>query len=123
VASTLNAVGARLCHSTNTVSSSKLAGQFMDEFRNEADSMKPQKAINCVLHQQDKFPNGQHHHKVFGFPFSQHLCPRETQLVVSLFKTLLSQKYGNVLDIGGELNLTLSKPKVGVLCHNIALRI
>jgi len=93
----------------------------MEAFQNEADSMKPEKAIYCVLHRQDKFPNGQHYHKIFGFPISQHPCPRETQLVVSLFKALLSQKYANVVDIGGGLNLTLPKPKVGILCYSLVL--
>jgi len=109
----LNALGARLLHATNTISSSTLASQFMEVFRNEAGSMKPEKAIYCVLHQQDEFPHFQHHHKLFGFPFSQHTCPRETQLVVSLFKASLLRPYSNVL----QPSVAAIEPEVSILCH------
>jgi hypothetical protein len=72
-------------------SSSKLAGQFMEVLQDEAGSMKAEKAIHYVLHQQDEVQNFQHHQKLFGFPFSQDSCPGEAQLVVSLFKALLSK--------------------------------
>ena len=51
-----------------------------------------------------------HHHKLFGFSFSQHTCPRETELVVSLFKALLLQGFSYVLGPTVE-------PKVSILCH------
>src|SRR5882757_1965811 len=55
--------------------------------------MKAEKTMYCVLHEQDEFLKVEHHHKILGFPFSQYSCPRETELVVSLIKALLSQ-YG-----------------------------
>ena len=91
MASTLNAGGAMLWHSANGLSSSTLAGQFMEVFQDEADLMKPEKAIHCVLHEQDEFLKVQHHHKILGFRFSQYSCPRETELVVSLLQALLSE--------------------------------
>jgi len=99
IAAALNTLGARLLHATNTISSSSLAGQFIEVFQNEAGSMKPGKAIYCVLHQQDEFPHLQHHHQLFGFSFSQHTCPRETQLVVSLFKASLFSPFGEILSL------------------------
>jgi hypothetical protein len=75
----------------SALSSAKLAGQFMEVLQDEAGSMKAEKAIRCVLHQQDELGNFQHHQKLFGFPFSRHSCPGEAQLVVSLFKALLSR--------------------------------
>jgi len=74
IATVLNTLGARLLHAINTISSSMLAGQFMEALQDEADSMKPEKAIYCVLHQQDEFPHLHHHNKLFGFSFSQHTC-------------------------------------------------
>ena len=114
IATMLNTLGARLLHATNTISSSMLASQFMEVIQNEAGSMKPEKAIYCVLHQQDEFPYLQHHHKLFGFSFSQHTCPRETELVVSLFKALLLQRFSYVL---GPTVAEL-EPMVSILCRN-----
>ena len=113
IATVLNALGARLLHATNNISSSTLAGQLMEVFQNEAGSMKPEKAIYCVLHQQDELPHLQHHHKLFGFPFSQYACPRETQLVVSLFKAALLQPIGGIL----KPVVPGMEPKVSLLCH------
>jgi len=75
--------------------------------------MKPGKAIYCVLHQQDEFPHLQHHNKLFGFSFSQHTCPRENQLVMSLFKASLFQPYGDVLGPP----VAAIEPKVSILYH------
>jgi hypothetical protein len=82
----------------STLSSSKLAGQFMEVLQDEAGSMKPQKAISCILHQQDELGNFQHHQKLFGFPFSHDSCPGEAQLVISLLKALLSRMPHNTPD-------------------------
>jgi hypothetical protein len=46
MASTLNTGGAKLLNSANAVSSSILAGQFIQIFQNEAESMKPEKVVN-----------------------------------------------------------------------------
>jgi len=75
--------------------------------------MKPEKAIYCVLHQQDEFPHFQHHHGLFGFPFSQYTCPRETQLVVSLFKASLLRPYSNVL----QPSVAAIEPEVSILYY------
>jgi len=91
VASVLNAAGARLRHSMSTLSSSKLAGQFMEVLQDEGGSMKAEKALYCAWHQQDELRNFQHHQRLFGFRFSQDSCPGEAQLVVSLLKALLSK--------------------------------
>jgi len=112
IATALNTLGARLLHATNTISSSTLAGQFMEVFQNEAGSMKPEKAIYCVLHQQDEFPHLQHHHKLFGFPFSQHTCPRETQLAVSPFKALFRPSGYGLWPAAAVI-----EPTVSILCH------
>ena len=112
IASALNVLGARLLHATDAISSSTLAGQFMEVFQNEAGSMKPEKAIYCVLHKQDEFPHLQHHHKLFGFSFSQHTCPREAQLVVSLFKASLSGFYEL-----SERKRASMRPNVSILYH------
>ena len=113
IATVLNTLGARLLHATNNISSSMLASHFMEGIQNEAGSTKPEKAIYCVLHQQDEFPHFQHHHKLFGFPFSQHTCPRETQLVVSLFRPSLLGPLRDVL----EPAATSIEPMVSMLCH------
>jgi hypothetical protein len=91
VASVLNAAGARLWYSMSALSSSKLAGQFMEVLKDETGSMKAEKALYCAWHQQDELRNFQHHQKSFGFRFSQDSCPGEAQLVVSLFQALLSK--------------------------------
>jgi hypothetical protein len=69
------------------ISSSTVAGQFMEELQGEVDSMKPVKAIQCSLHEL----NIPHHHQILGFSLSQYSCPEGTQLVTSLLKTLLSK--------------------------------
>jgi len=74
--------------------------------------MKPGKALYCVLHQQGEFPYLQYHHKLFGFSFSQHTCPRETQLVVSLFKASLSSQFGYL-----QLRPVAAKSVVSILYH------
>jgi hypothetical protein len=75
----------------SALSSAKLAGQFVEVLQDEAGSMKAEKSIRCVLHQQDELGKFQHHQKLFGFPFLQGSCPGEAELVVSLFKALQSK--------------------------------
>jgi hypothetical protein len=87
VACTLNTGGVRLWQSANAISSSTLAGQFMEELQGEVDSMKPMKAIQCSLFEL----NIPHHHQIRGFPLSHYSCPEGTQVVTRLLKTLLSK--------------------------------
>jgi hypothetical protein len=87
VACTLNTGGVRLWQSANAISSSTVAGQFMEEFQSEVDSMKPVKAIQCSLYEL----NIPHDHQIRGFPLSNYSCPEGTQRVTSLFKALLSK--------------------------------
>jgi hypothetical protein len=63
----------------------------MKVFQDEVDSMKPEKAIYCTLHEQGQYPTIQHHYKIYGFPFSQYSCSMEAQMVVNLLTTLLSK--------------------------------
>jgi hypothetical protein len=86
VACTLNNSGVRLWQSANGISSSTVAGQFMEVFQGEVDSMKPVKTIQCSLYEL----NIPHRHQILGFSVSQHSCPEGTQLVASLLKTLFS---------------------------------
>ena len=98
VAGILNAARAGLLHTTtDAISSSKFGGQIMGIFQDEASSMNPERTIHCVLHQQDESPNLRYHHKNLGSPLSPYSCPRETQLVASLFRALLSQANTNAL--------------------------
>jgi hypothetical protein len=87
VACTLNTGGVRLWQSANAISSSTVAGQFMEELQGEVDSMKPVKAIQCSLFELS-IP---HRHQIRGFPLSQYSCPEGTQVVIRLLKTLLSK--------------------------------
>jgi hypothetical protein len=87
VASTLNTSGVRLWQSAKAISSSTIAGQFMEELQGEVDSMKPVKAVQCLLYEL----NIPHRHQIRGFSLSQYSCPEGTQLVISLLKTLLSK--------------------------------
>jgi hypothetical protein len=87
VACTLNTSGVRLWQSANAISSSNVAGQFMEELQGEVDSMKPVKAIQCSLYKL----NIPHHHQIRGFSLSQYSCPEGNRLVASLLKTLLSK--------------------------------
>jgi hypothetical protein len=91
VAYTLNTSGVQLWQSANAISSSTVAGQFMEEFQSEVDSMKPVKAIQCSLYEL----NIPHRHQIRGFSLSQYSCPEGAQLVTSLFKTLLSKSDRN----------------------------
>ena len=63
----------------------------MEEFLDQVDPIKFERAVFCVLHQEDTHPEVRHHHKILGFPFMQYSCPRETQLVMSLLTALLSR--------------------------------
>jgi hypothetical protein len=90
VASLLNAGGTKLLHLANGVSSSIVAGQFMKVFQDEVDSMKAEKVVYCALHEQGEYPTIRHHYKILGFPFSEHSCSMEAQIVVTLLTTLLS---------------------------------
>jgi hypothetical protein len=119
VAGVLNATGARLRHSICALSSAKLAGQFMEVLQDEASSMNPEKATHCVLHQQDELGNFQHHEKLFGFPFSQDSCPGEVQLVVSLFKALLSRTRPSILDLHRDFDSLTHEYWVGHLSPQI----
>jgi hypothetical protein len=85
VACTLNASGVRLWKSANAISSSTVAGQFMEVFQGELDSMKPVKAIQSSLYE-SKIP---HRHQITGFSLAQYPCPEGTKLVTSLLKALL----------------------------------
>jgi hypothetical protein len=91
VASSQNAGGAKLWHLASAISSSIVAGQVMKVFQDEVDSMKPEQAVYCTLHEQGEYPTIQHHHKILGFPFSQDSCSMEAQMVVNLVTALLSR--------------------------------
>jgi len=86
----MNAGGARLWHSIDGVSSSTLATKFLEAFQDEIGSVKTEKVIYCVYHKQDG-PQNVHHGKLFGFPFSENSCAWECELVVTLFKALVSR--------------------------------
>jgi hypothetical protein len=73
--------------SANVISSSTVAGQFMEELQGEVDPTKPVKAIQCLLYEL----NILHRQKIRGFSLSQYSCPEGTRLVTSLLKTLLSK--------------------------------
>jgi len=87
----------------------------VEVFQDEADLMKAEKTMYCVLHEQDEFLKVQHHHKILGFPFSQYSCPRETELVVSLLKALLSH-YGTA---SSQREIRPAVYKVHILCLTI----
>jgi hypothetical protein len=59
----------------------------MEELQGEVDSMKPVKAIQCLLYKL----NIPHRHQIRGFSLSQYSCPEGNRLVTSLLKTLLSK--------------------------------
>jgi hypothetical protein len=74
------------------MSSSKLSGQFMEVFLEEADLIKAERVGEyCALHEQDVPPNIQHPPEILGFRFSQCFCPSRTQMVVTLLEALLSR--------------------------------
>jgi hypothetical protein len=101
VACILNTSGARLWQSANAISSSAVAGQFMEEFQGEVDSMKPVKAIQCLLYEL----NIPHRHQIRGFSLSQYSCPEGTQLVTSLLKALLSKSDEQVTQLVASWSL------------------
>jgi hypothetical protein len=90
VAISLNAGGAKLWQFANGMSSTIVAGQFMKVFQDEVNSMMPEKAVYCALHEQGEYPTIQHHYTILGFPFSQYSCSMEAQMVVNLLTALLS---------------------------------
>jgi hypothetical protein len=102
VARTLNASGARLWQSANAISSSTVAGQFMEALQGEVDSMKPVKAIQCSLYEL----NIPHRHQIRGFSLSQYSCPERIRLVTGLLKTLVSKVDEQV---SGEYRIPLMK--------------
>jgi hypothetical protein len=63
----------------------------MELLQGEVDSMKPVKAIQCLLYEL----NIPHHHQTHGFSLSQYSCPEGTQLVTSLLEALLSKSDQN----------------------------
>jgi hypothetical protein len=91
VAISQNTGGTKLLHLANGISSSIVAGQFMNVFQDEVDSMKAEKAVYCALHEQGEYPTIQHHYTIFGFPFSQYSCSMEAQMVVNVLTALLSR--------------------------------
>jgi hypothetical protein len=92
VACTLNASGVRLWKSAKAISSSIVAGQFMEGLQGEVDSMMPMKAIRCSLYEM----NISQRHQIHGFSLLPYSCSAGTQLVTSLLKTLLSNsEYGS----------------------------
>jgi hypothetical protein len=115
VASVLNAAGARLRYSMNTLSSAKLAGKFMEVLQDEAASVNAEKAIYCPWHQQDEIRNFQHHEKLFGFPFSQDSCPGQAESVVGLFKALLSRSRAPTFGWRSSLGSVAHEHNVGNL--------
>jgi hypothetical protein len=114
----MNAGGVKLWQSANAISSSTLAGQFMEVFQDEADSMKPEKAIRCALYQQDEYLDILPHHTIIGFALSQYSCPEGTQLVVNLIKALLSRLDKPITAPGIKSPLM---NKVYILCFAISL--
>jgi hypothetical protein len=92
IAGMTNAGGANLRHSVDAISSSTLAARFMEVFQGEAESVKPEKTTYCVLHKQSQYLNVEHDHPIItiGYSLSEYSCPRDTQLVVSLLKALVS---------------------------------
>jgi hypothetical protein len=87
VACTLNTSGVQLWQLATAISSSSVAGQFMEAFQGEVGSMKPLKVIQCSLYEL----NIPHRHQICGFSLSQYSCPEGIQLVTSLLKTLLAK--------------------------------
>jgi hypothetical protein len=63
VACTLKASGVLLWQSADAISSSAVAGQFIEKFRGEVDSMGPVNTIQCSLYEL----NIPHHHQISGF--------------------------------------------------------
>jgi hypothetical protein len=115
VASSQNSGGAKLWHLANRISSSVVAGQFMKVFQNEVDSMKPEKAVYCALHEQGEYPTIQHHYTIIGFPFSEYSCSMEAQVVVNLLTALLSRVDAQTLILYQGRALE----KVWTLCFSI----
>jgi hypothetical protein len=95
LASSQNAGGAKLLQLANGISSSIVAGQFMEAFQDEVDSMKAEEAVYCALHEQGEYPTIRHHYKILGFPFSEYSCSMEAQMVVNLLTVLLSKADDN----------------------------
>jgi hypothetical protein len=91
LASSQNAGGAKLLQLADSISSSIVAGQFMNVFQDEVDSMKAEKAVYCALHEQGEYPTIRHHYKILRFPFSEYSCSMEAQMVVTLLTALLSK--------------------------------
>jgi hypothetical protein len=115
VAISQNAGGAKLWRMANAISSSIMAGQFMEVFQDEVDSMKPEKVVYCALHEQGEYPTIQHHYKILGFPFSEYSCSKEAQLVVNLLTALLSKADGDNTGLSREHAVE----KVYTLCFSI----
>jgi len=93
VAGALNASGAELWNSADGISGATLANQFLDVLGEESDSINSPRSICYTSTLHNEYPTLP---KCFGFPLSQHSCPRETQLVVSLLKGLLAQISGGI---------------------------
>jgi hypothetical protein len=91
VACMLNAGGAKLCNLANIISGATMAGRFSDALLKDLESIGPGNTICHVFPQGDEYPNRQHHPKLFGYPLSRASCPRETQHVVELLDSLLSE--------------------------------
>lgn len=120
VAGALNAGGTKLWNSASYISNAMLAGRFLEMLLEESDSIRSGNSI-CHIFAQDDFRNIQHHPKIFGFPLSKYSCPRESELVVSLAKGLLSQTVGSFGSLGEEIDARDSalQAKVCVLCSTI----
>jgi hypothetical protein len=93
VAGPQNAGAARLWYFANGISSSVVAEQFMEVFQDEVESMNPEKAVYCALHEQGEYPTIRHHYKILGFPFSEYSCSMEAQTVANLLTALLSKAH------------------------------
>jgi len=117
MASVLTASGAKLWNSIDAVLCTTLAGKFLEALQEDLGSINPYNSICSVLPSQDTGPNLRHHPNIFGFSLSKCLCPQEIQLVIGLFKTLLSRTGGWFLDlwtVSGAPHLLESK--VCILC-------
>jgi hypothetical protein len=87
----LNVGGTKLCNFANTISGATIAGRFSDALLKDLESISQGNTICHLLPQGDEYPNCWHHLKIFGYPLSCSSCPRETQHVVKLLDSLLSE--------------------------------
>jgi hypothetical protein len=117
VAYTINAGGVKVWQSASATSSSTLAGQFMETFQDEVDSMKVEKALHCALYGQDEHLNPQHCHNIICFSLSPYSCPEGIQLVTTLLKTLLSKVDERNTQTGFRRSLT---DQVHICCFAIS---